>query len=282
MTSIRLARRPARVLLASSARHVVLLVAAVVFAGPFAWMVLTSFKSTAEAISFPPAFLPEQWRFDNYVQLFEAVPFGRYYLNSLVVAAVAATGQVVTSLAAGYAFSRLTFRGKNVLFVVLLCALMVPFEIVFTPLVDVIATLGWMNTYQGLIVPNIPSALGIYLFRSFFDGFPGEIEDAARIDGASVLRRLRSVAIPVATPMIGSFAILSFVYNWNNFFFQYLVVNRTDMFTVQLGLTQLQAAQGGTDFSLLMAGSTLAVVPVLVVFLLFHKRIITAISGGLR
>lgn len=260
----------------------ILIVAGIVFAGPFVWMVLASFKSTAEALSFPPTFLPEEWHLENYTRLFEVVPFGRYYLNSLIVAVLASVGQVVTSLAAGYAFSRLTFRGKNAVFVLLLCALMVPFEVVFTPLVDIIAGLGWMNSFQGLIVPNIPSALGIYLFRSYFDGFPTEIEDAARIDGASVLRRFWAVAVPVASPMIGSFAILSFVYNWNNFFFQYLVVNRTQMFTVQLGLSQLQSAQGNNNFSLLMAGSALAVVPVLIVFLIFQRRIVTAISGGLR
>lgn len=262
-------------------RHAVLIVASLMFFGPFVWMVLASLKSSQEALSFPPTFLPQEWRFDNYLSLFEAVPFGLYYGNSIFVTVAATIGQVVTSLAAGYAFSRLHFRGRNVLFVVLLAALLVPFEVVFTPLMSLLASLGWLNTYQGLIIPNIPSILGVFLFRQFFEGFPGEIEDASRIDGAGVWRRFRSIMAPMAAPMIGSFTILAFVYNWNNFFFQFLAVNRTEFFTIPIGLSQLQSTHG-TSFNLLMAGSTLAILPVFVVFLLFQRQIVTAMSGGLR
>lgn len=263
-------------------RHAILILASVVFFGPFVWMVLVSFKSPAEALATPPTFLPEKWRFENYTELFDIAPFGRFYVNSIVVAVLATTGQVVTSLMAGYAFARLRFRGRNLLFVVLLAALMVPFEIVFTPLISLLSSLGWLNSYQGLIVPNIPSILGVFLFRQFFVNFPGEIEDASRIDGAGVWKRFRLVMAPMALPMIASFAILSFVYNWNNFFFQFIAVNRTEFFTVQIGLTLLQSQEGASNFNLLMAGSTLAVIPVLIVFLLFQNQIVKAISGGLR
>jgi ABC-type glycerol-3-phosphate transport system permease component len=158
----------------------------------------------------------------------------------------------------------------------------VPFEIVFTPLITLLSSLGWLNSYQGLIVPNIPSILGVFLFRQFFSNFPSEIEDAARMDGTGVWQRFRLIMAPMATPMIGSFAILSFVYNWNNFFFQFIAVNRTELFTVQIGLTLLQSQEGASNFNLLMAGSTLAVIPVLLVFLLFQGQIVKAISGGLR
>ncbi|WP_432541584.1 carbohydrate ABC transporter permease [Kineococcus sp. SYSU DK002] len=264
------------------ARHVVLTVAAVVFFGPFLWMILTSFKSSAEALASPPTFLPEQWQWENYVDVFRTAPFGRYYLNSTVVAVLATAGQVVTSLMAGYAFSRLRFRGRNVLFVVLLAALMVPFEIVFTPLISLLSQLNWLNTYQGLIIPNVPSILGTFLFRQFFSNFPSEIEDATRVDGAGVWRRLVGIMVPMAGPMIGAFTILSFVYNWNNFFFQFIAVTRTEMFTVQIGLSQLQSQEGASNFNVLMAGSTLAVIPVLVVFLVFQRQIVSAIATGLR
>ncbi|GAA3341668.1 carbohydrate ABC transporter permease [Curtobacterium pusillum] len=263
-------------------RHVILLIAVVVFFGPFLWMVLTSFKSSAEALAFPPSFFPHEWRFDNYSEVFSVAPFGVYYMNSTIVAVLTTLGQIVTSLAAGFAFSRLHFPGKNVVFVILLAALLVPFEVVFTPLVSLLSSLGWLDSYQGLIVPNIPSILGVFLFRQFFTSFPTEIEDASRVDGAGVWRRMWSVVTPMAAPMIGSFAVLSFVYNWNNFFFQFLVATKTEFFTVSVGLTQLQSANAAESFNLLMAGSTLAILPVFIVFLIFQKQIVSAMAGGLR
>jgi multiple sugar transport system permease protein len=262
-------------------RHIVLAFAAILFGGPFLWMVLSSFKGSAELLS-SPTLLPIEWRFDNYSALFLIAPFGTYFLNSTIVAVAATAGQVVTSLAAGFAFSRLRFPGRNVIFIVLLVALMVPFELVFTPLASLLSSLHWLNSFQGLIVPNIPSIFGAFLFRQFFDSFPGEIEEASRIDGASVWQRFRLIMTPMARPMIASFAILSFVYNWNNFFFQLVVVNKSELFTVQLGLALLQTQQGQSNFNLLMAASTLAVVPVLVIFLLFQNQIVRALSGGLR
>ncbi|GIL25846.1 carbohydrate ABC transporter permease [Actinocatenispora comari] len=264
------------------ARHAILLVAVAIFFGPFVWMLLTSFKSSSEALSFPPTFLPHEWRFDSYLRIFTVAPFGLYYLNSTIVTVLATFGQIVTSLAAGYAFARMRFRGRTVIFVVLLAALMVPFEVVFTPLVTLLSQLGWLNSYQGLIIPNVPSILGAFLFRQFFLSFPTEIEDASRIDGAGIWRRLWSVMAPMARPMIGSFAILSFVYNWNNFFFQFLVTTRSRYYTVQVGLAQLQGENNTTDFGLLMAGSTLAIIPVMIVFLIFQRQLVSAMSGGLR
>lgn len=280
----RLVRHP-RVLGTAVARHAVLLVASAIFFGPFLWMVLTSFKSSAEALSSPPTFLPKSWHPGNYRDIFTEAPFAHYYLNSFIVAGLSTLGQVVTSLAAGFAFARLKFRGRNLLFGVLMAALLVPFEIVLTPLISLLSVLHWLNTYQGLIVPNVPSILGAFLFRQFFSSFPEEIEDASRIDGAGVWKRFALIMVPMATPMVGAFTILSFVYNWNNFFFQLVAVTRTQYFTVQLGLSQLQSSSlgGNQGFNVLMAGSTLAILPVIVVFLIFQRQIISAIAiGGLR
>lgn len=277
-------QRRARVRRAAPAvsRHIVLIIASVLFFGPFLWMILTSFKSSAEALAFPPTFLPKTWHFDNYTQVFSVAPFGRYYVNSTIVAVATTIGQVLTSLAAGFAFARLKFPGKNLIFMVLLAALLVPFEVVFTPLISLLSEFGWLNSFQGLIVPNVPSILGAFLFRQFFLNFPSEIEDATRVDGAGVWRRFWSVMTPMAAPMIGSFAVLSFVYNWNNFFFQFLAVTKPAFFTVPVGLTQLQSTNAATSFNVLMAGSTLAILPVFVVFLIFQKQIVSALAGGLR
>lgn len=275
-------KRPFAVRSPNVLRHTVLIIASIICFGPFIWMVLVSFKSASEALSAPPTFLPSEWHPENYTRVFEIAPFGRFFLNSTIVAVLATAGQVLTSLLAGYAFARLRFRGRNVIFVVLLSALLVPFEVVFVPLVSLLSTLGWLNSFQGLIVPNIPSILGIFLFRQFFSNFPSEIEDAGRIDGANIWQRFALIVAPMARPMIGSFAILSFVYNWNNFFFQFIVASTTEYYTVQVGLTMLQAQEGGSNFNVLMAGSTLAIIPVLIVFLLFQNQIVKAISGGLR
>jgi multiple sugar transport system permease protein/sn-glycerol 3-phosphate transport system permease protein len=205
-----------------------------------------------------------------------------FFLNSIVVTGLSTVGQVATSLAARFAFARLNFRGKSVLFGVLLVALMVPFEVIFTPLVSLLSQFHWLNTYQGLIIPNIPSILGTFLFRQFYQNFSSEIEDAARMDGAGPWRRFRSIMAPMAGPMVASFSILSFVYNWNNYFFQLVVVTQTKYFTVQVGLSALQSQDGQSEFNLLMAGSTLAVLPTIFVYLLFQRRIIRSLSTALR
>lgn len=264
------------------ARHVTLIVASVLLFGPFVWMLLASFKGADEVAAATPTFLPKVWHFDNYSQLFTLLPFGRFYVNSIVVTVLATAGQVATSLAAGFAFARLRFRGRTVLFGVLLAALLVPFELVFTPLVSLLSELHWLNSYQGLVIPNVPSILGTFLFRQFYLNFSSEIEDAARMDGAGVWRRFRYIMAPMAGPMVASFGILSFVYNWNNYFFQLVVVTQNKYFTIQLGLSALQSQDGSSQFNLLMAGSTLAVLPTVLVYLAFQGRIIRSISTALR
>ncbi|MCL1841561.1 MAG: carbohydrate ABC transporter permease [Propionibacteriaceae bacterium] len=266
----------------TTARYIVLCLAAIIAAFPFLWMLLSSFKSSGELMLYPPTFLPREWEFSNFTQVFEQAPFGRFYANSLFVAVCATAGQVITSLAAGYAFARLDFPGKNIVFGVLLAALLVPFELVFAPLVDLLSALHWLNTYQGLIVPNIGSILGTFLFRQFFRNMSTEIEEAAQLDGAGIWRRFWSIVVPMAGPMIGAFSILSFVYNWNNYFFQLVVVTKSQLFTVQLGLATFRTVDSASSFNLLMAASTLAIIPVVIVYLLLQKQIINAISGQLR
>jgi len=266
----------------NAVRYLVLGIAAVMAAFPFLWMILSSFKSTGELAMYPPTFLPRQWHVENFTTVFATAPFGRYYANSLFVAVTATIGQVLTSLVAGYAFARLRFPGKNVIFAILLAALLVPFELVFRPLIELLSGLGWLNTYQGLIVPNIGSIMGVFLFRQFFTNLSTEIEEAAELDGANLWRRFWSIVTPMAGPMIGAFSILSFVYNWNNYFFQLVVVTKSSLFTVQLGLATFRTVDSASSFNLLMAASALAIIPVLIVYLVLQKQIINAISGQLR
>ncbi|MDA8289262.1 MAG: carbohydrate ABC transporter permease [Actinomycetota bacterium] len=265
------------------ARHVVLIIATILFFGPFVWMILTSLKSSSSALVYPPTLLPHRWHFGNYLDVFRAAPFGTFYLNSIIQAVASTIGQVVTSALAGYAFARLRFPGRQLIFVILLGALLVPFQVVFVPLVHLLAALHWLNTYQGLIIPNIPSIFGAFLFRQFFTSFPAELEDAAAVDGAGILRRFISVVAPLSRGTAGAFAILAFIYNWNNFFYQFIIVSTNRYMTVQLGLVLFQSQQTASEFNLLMAASTIAVIPVLIVFLIFQRQIVRGIMlGGLK
>jgi multiple sugar transport system permease protein/sn-glycerol 3-phosphate transport system permease protein len=273
----------ARRWLVPTARHFVLILASVVFFGPFVWMVLTALKSSPEAIAYPPTILPRHWHFSNFAAVFEAAPFGRFYFNSVLTSIVTTVGQVVTSAFAGYAFARLRFPGRNILFLVLLGALLVPFQVVFVPLVHLLAMFHWLNSYQGLIIPNVPSIFGVFLFRQFYLSFPTELEDAAQIDGCGLWRRFVHIIAPLSKSVVGAYAILAFVYNWNNFFYQFVIVDTTQYMTVQLGLTLFQSQQTTSEFNLLMAASTLAVIPVIIVFLIFQKQMVRGIMlGGLR
>lgn len=265
------------------ARHAFLVAASVIFFGPFVWMVLSGLKSASGALAYPPTLLPRHWHFGNFIEVFKAAPFGRFYFNSVLTAVASTVGQVATSALAGYAFAKLRFRGSSVLFIVLLGALLVPFQVVFVPLVHLLAGLHWLNSYQGLIIPNIPSIFGAFLFRQFFLSFPSELEDAARVDGCGVWRRFVSVVLPLSKSVAAAFGILSFIYNWNNFFYQFVIVNTSRYMTVQLGLVLFQAQQTASEFNLLMAASTLAVVPVVIVFLIFQKQIVRGVMlGGLK
>lgn len=265
------------------ARHVVLIIAAALFFGPFVWMILTSLKSSSSALVYPPTLFPHHWHFGNYLDVFKAAPFGTFYLNSIIQAVASTIGQVLTSALAGYAFARLRFPGRQLIFFILLGALLVPFQVVFVPLVHLLATLHWLNSYEGLIIPNIPSIFGAFLFRQFFLSFPAELEDAAAVDGAGILRRFVSVVAPLSRGTAGAFAILAFIYNWNNFFYQFIIVNTNRYMTVQLGLVLFQSQQTTSEFNLLMAASTIAVIPVLIVFLVFQRQIVRGIMlGGLK
>lgn len=246
--------------------------------GPFLWMLLTAVKSVAEASAFPPTLWPRVWEWGNFVRVFEVVPFGTFYWNSTISTLLATAGQIGTSALAGYAFARLRFWGRDTLFFILLTALLIPFQVIMAPLVGVLSTLHWLNTYTGLIVPNVPSIFGTFLFRQFFMGIPIELEEAARMDGAGRLRILYSVVMPLSLPVVAAFGILSFLYNWNNLFYQLLVVSRTHMMTLPLGLTEFNNQYAESSFNLLMAASTLAVAPILVVYFWLQRYFIEGIA----
>jgi len=262
--------------------HLFIYVLAFFTAAPFIWMILTSVKDMSEIYVYPPKWLPTVFHFDNYEKVFEAAPFGRYYLNSLFVAVTVTLGQLVTCSMAAYAFARLKFWGRNVLFFIFLGTMMIPYNVTMIPSFMVLYWLGWVDSYQALIVPGLASAFGVFLLRQFFLTIPKELEEAAVIDGASKLTILRKIIVPLSKPALATLAIFTFMGVFNDFIWALIVLNSESMRTVQLGLAIFRDRYL-TQWDLLMAGSVTAVLPILIVFFFAQKYFIKGITlSGLK
>jgi multiple sugar transport system permease protein len=263
----------------SIALYGILVVGAFVMLLPFAWMLSSSFMSTEEVISRPLTWFPSALRFENYSRLSEAIPLGRMYLNSMIVTTLTTFGILLTSSLAGYGFAKFQFPGRDFLFLLVLATMMIPFFVVLLPIFYMISQLGWINTYQGLIVPNIVTGFGIFLMRQYMLSLPDEVLDAARIDGASEFEIYWRIALPLSTPVIGALGILAFVYQWNNFLWPLVVARSSDMWTVPVGLNSLRVYASSADvINLQMAGAALAIVPVMIVFLLLQRYFVRGIA----
>jgi multiple sugar transport system permease protein len=250
---------------------------------PVAWMILTAFKTPAEVAADPPSWLPHSWRFQNFVDAWNFAPFGRYLLNSLIMAGGIALTQVVTSAMAAYAFARMRFRGRNVLFYIYLGTLIIPPQVTVIPQFLIVRELGWVDSYQGLIIPQAFTAFGVFLLRQFFQGIPRELEDAARIDGASWWGCFRRIILPLSGPALATLAIFAFMFHWNNLLWPLIVSNTDKTIPIVVGLTRFQG-EHGTDWELLMAASVVATIPVLIAYFgaqrWFVQGIATSGFGG--
>lgn len=246
---------------------------------PFAWMLSSSLMSTQEVIARPLTWIPSTLRFENYMALSDAIPLGRMYLNSIIVTTLTTLGILLTSSLAGYGFAKFQFPGRNFLFLLVLATMMIPFFVVLLPIFYMVSQLGWINTYQGLIVPNIVTGFGIFLMRQYMLSLPDEVLDAARIDGASEFEIYWRIALPLSTPVIGALGILAFVYQWNNFLWPLVVARSSDMWTVPVGLNSLRVyASSAEVINLQMAGAALAIMPVMIVFLLLQRYFVRGIA----
>jgi len=246
---------------------------------PFAWMLSSSLMSTQEVIARPLTWIPSALRFENYEALSDAIPLGRMYLNSMIVTTLTTLGILLTSSLAGYGFAKFQFPGQNFLFLLVLATMMIPFFVVLLPIFYMVSELGWINTYQGLIVPNLVTGFGIFLMRQYMLSLPDEVLDAARIDGASEFEIYWRIALPLSTPVIGALGILAFVYQWNNFLWPLVVARSSDMWTVPVGLNSLRVyASSAEVINLQMAGAALAIVPVMIVFLLLQRYFVRGIA----
>ena len=262
--------------------YIVLLGSAVVMATPFFWMITTSLKDKYQALRVPPVWIPNPAHWENYPAAWNSAPFGRYFLNSVFLAVTSTLGDLITATLAAYAFAKMNFLGKSVLFALLLGTLMIPGEMLLVPSFILVKRIGWYNTYQVLIVPWITSVFGIFLLRQFFRTLPDELWDSARLDGCSRLRFLLQIAVPLVRPGIATLALFSFIGSWNAFLWVLIMTDKVELRTVPVGL-RFFMMEMGTEYHLLMAAATMAVVPVLILFLLAQKQFIQGIARtGLR
>lgn len=262
--------------------HLVIYALALATLAPFIWMVLTSLKDMNEIYVYPPKWLPDKFRFENYKNAFEAAPFGRYYINSIIVALSVTFGQLITCSMAAFAFARLRFRGSNMLFYLFLGTMMIPYNVTMIPSFMMLYWLGWIDSFKALIVPGLASAFGTFLLRQFFMTIPKELEEAAYIDGASRFKVLWRIIIPLAKPALATLAIFTFMGAFNDFIWALIVLNSDEMRTVQLGLAIFRDRYL-TQWDLLMAGSVTAVLPILLVFFFAQKYFIKGITlSGLK
>jgi multiple sugar transport system permease protein len=259
------------------ALHAALIAGSLVMLLPFVWMLSTSLKTPPETFTYPPVWLPRTIAWDNYARTVTAMPFGRFYLNSLIVTVSVSVLQILTSSLAAFAFARLRFRGRDALFLLYLATLMVPFQVTMIPNFIVVRALGWYDTYQAMILPPAFSAFSTFLLRQYFRGIPMDMDEAARIDGANSFRIWWSVVLPLSGPVLAALAIFVSLNTWNDFLWPLIVTNSDRIRTLPVGLSAFQG-QFKTDWNLLMAGSVIAMLPLLVVYVIAQRWFIRGIA----
>jgi multiple sugar transport system permease protein len=258
---------------------IVLAPLAILFVLPFFWMVMTALKGPEELYVYPPRLLPAVWHWDNFVQAWTAVPFGRFFVNSAIIAGAATAGQILTCSMAAYSFARLHFPGRDRIFLAYIGTMMIPFPVLIIPLFAVMMNLHLVNTLAGVFLPAMFGAWGTFLMRQYLLTLPREIEDAARIDGCSYFGIYWRIVLPLVSPAIATLAIFTFVTTWNEFLWPLIIINSVDNKPVSLGLTMFQShLMGQTPWNLVMAGTTLSMLPVVLVFLIGQRYYVRGIA----
>ena len=257
--------------------HIVLIPLALLMILPLALMLITSFETLNETRHFPPILVPSGVRWHNYTQVLEISQFPRWFLNTLFVTVVVVIGNLFFCSLAGYAFARLKWFGRDAIFLLILATLMIPFQVIIIPMFLIVKKLGLIDTLWALIVPNLCGAFGIFLLRQFFRTLPVELEEAARIDGASRLGVLFKIVLPLSGPALATLAVITFMWTWNDFLWPLVTLFHTKNFTVQLGLTTFQGAHQ-SNTNLLMAANVMSLLPALLLFLFAQRYFIRGIS----
>jgi putative chitobiose transport system permease protein len=250
---------------------------------PLLWLVSTSFKSPTEDIfQFPPQLIPSQPTFQNFLTVWQTNPFGQYLWNSTIVAVLTVSLNLLFCSLAAYPLARLDFRGRDVVFTLVVSTIMIPFQIVMIPLYILTVQLGLRNTYLGIIFPSLASAFGIFLLRQAFQGVPKELEEAARMDGCSELGLWWNIMLPAVRPALVTLAIFVFIGSWSDFLWPLIILDRPEYYTLPLGVATL-AGTFSLDWRLIAAGSVISIAPVILFFLFMQRYIVpTDTSSGVK
>jgi sn-glycerol 3-phosphate transport system permease protein len=254
--------------------------AALAFIIPLYMLVTTAFKTNAEIYAWPMKFFPSELTWTNLLTAWEVAPFDAFIKNSVLVTSIGSVAKVILAVFTAYAFAFLPFPGKKGLFLVMLGALMVPGHVTLLVNYITIGNLGLINTYAGLILPGVASAFGTFLLRQHFMSLPGEVFEAAELDGAGHLRTLRSLVVPMSVPAIATVALVAVIDEWNSFVWPLIITNSVNMRTLPIGLMYLKANDGVTSWGVLMSGTLIVVLPMLLVFLFAQRFIVTGLTGA--
>ncbi|RFA06801.1 ABC transporter permease [Subtercola boreus] len=244
---------------------------------PFIWMISTSFRSEKDLFGNPASLFPTEWTLHGYQGVWEQLPFVLLLFNTVIFAGVTTVLTLLFDSMCAYALARLDFRGKNICFWLVLVTLMVPFQVTLIPVFIELFHFGWLNTYQGLIIPRATSAFGIFLFRQFFVSIPRELDEAARIDGASHLRIYAQIILPLAKPAIATVAVLNFTALWNDLLWPLVVTSAPEMRTLPAGLA-LFGGQHVTDHAVLLAGAVISLIPIALAFFLAQRYFVAGVA----
>ena len=243
---------------------------------PYYWMFLTSIKPLAEIHTFPPRFYVVHPTLAPYRDLFRLLPMGRSLFNSLFIATSVTLSNMLFCSLAGYAFAKLRFPGRDVIFLMFICSMMIPWQVNLIPGFVIIQKLGWLNTFKALIIPNLAGAFGIFLCRQFIMSIPNDVIEAARIDGCSEIGIYRNVIIPLMTPALATLAIFTFLAQWNSFVWPLVVIHAGQMRPVSLTIAVLNG-QFGANFAMVMAGAVVVTLPMILIFLIFQRQFIKGV-----
>ena len=269
-----------RKMLKKTGKYIVCIIIAVIMLFPMYWMFTTSFKTPMNVAKYPPQWWPNPWTLDNFVELFVKRPFLKYLWNSVYIAALATLGVVVFSSLAGYAFAKIRFKGSNILFMVILCGMMMPIEVTIIPIYTALSSLKLADGHLGLIICPMfgyCGAFGTFLMRQYFLTVPGELVQAAKLDGANQPRVFMKIMVPMAISSISTLIIFTFLQSWNDYLLPLVLLSSSEKFTLPLGLTLL-SNEDGMKWELVMAAAPFSTLPILVVFYMCQEKFMASLS----
>jgi len=249
-----------------------------IFFVPFYWMLLTSIKSLGETMQFPPTFFVKTPHFENFKNAFDAIPFLKFTLNSVIVAIGTIIFQFITVVPAAYAYARYEFKFKNIFFGITLTTMMIPAQLTFLPIFLLFSKWGMINTYWSLILPYASSAFGIFMLRQTFKQIPEELIEAARLDKSSEFQIVTKIMLPIAKPTIVTLGLLTFIETWNNYFWPLVMTTNDTVRTLPLGIASLRMVESGINYHTVMAGNVILIIPILIVYFFAQRHIIEAFT----